>query len=112
MVRTYEKYSSRGVAFASITNHERAVVENFVRTHSVRWPHGYAATAGHVAALGAGSGMTGPAEYEVAPTLYLVGPDGRVRWIAGRGRQRHQDPAEWERALDAAIAEGLAPPAP
>jgi thiol-disulfide isomerase/thioredoxin len=111
LVRLYEKYSAQGVAFASITNHEREVVENFVRRFAIRWPHGFGTTTDHVVALGVGSGMPGPIEYEIAPTLYLVGADGRVRWIDGRGRQRHQEPKEWEQAVSAAIAEALGEPA-
>lgn len=107
LARVYKKYSPQGVAFVSVTNTDRTVVSNFVRTHSIPWPSGYGATAEHVAALGAGSGMIGPAFYEVAPTLYLVGPDRRVHWADNRGRERHQDPLEWERMVDAAIAEAI-----
>jgi thiol-disulfide isomerase/thioredoxin len=109
LARLHKKYSPRGVAFVSITNTDLAVVSNFVKAHSIPWPHGYGATARHVAALGAGSGMSGPAFYEVAPTLYLAGPDRRVLWVDQRGRERHQNPQDWERMVDAAIAEALGP---
>ncbi|MCI0700154.1 MAG: TlpA family protein disulfide reductase [Planctomycetia bacterium] len=108
--RVYQKYSGQGVGFVSITNMEREVVEGYVRQHSVPWSNGYGATVQMISALGAGSGMVGPADYEVAPTLYLVGPDGRIRWVDGRGRARHQDPREWEKAVDAAVAEQLNSP--
>jgi thiol-disulfide isomerase/thioredoxin len=110
--RVYEKYSPQGVAFVSITNSEQAVVEGYVKRHAVPWPSGYGASSGTIAALGAASGMPGPVEYELAPTLYLVGPDGRVRWADGRGRFRHVEPQAWERDLDAAIAAALAAPEP
>ena len=60
-----------------------------------------------IAALGSGSGSTGPPGFEIDPTLYVVGPDGRVRWCDGRARSRPFDLPEWERALDAAIAKAL-----
>jgi len=91
----------------SLTNHSQLMVENFVRKHSIPWANGYEATAGTILRLGAGSGMPGPAEYEVAPTLYLVGPDGRVRWVDGRGRYHHAKPDEWEATVDVAIAKFL-----
>ncbi len=107
LTRAYEKYSPQGVAFVGITNTNKKIVENFVKTHALPWPNGYGATEQMIAALGAGSGMSGPSPYEVAPTLYLVGPDGRVRWTDSRGRDRHQDPKDWERILDDAIADAL-----
>ena len=108
LLRVYQKYSGQGVAFVSLTSAAEDTVEIYVRRHSVPWPNGYGVTAETAAALGAGSGLPGPIDYEVAPTLYLVGPDGRIRWVDGRGRARHQDPREWENAVDAAIAETLA----
>ena len=30
--------------------------------------------------------------YEIAPTLYLIGPDGIVRWTDQQARYRHTDP--------------------
>lgn len=110
LARAHEKYAGQGVAFVSVTSDEREVVENFARRYKLAWPNGYGASAALLAALGAGSGMPGPAEYEGAPTVYLVGPDGRVRWADGRGRMKHQDEKAWGKALDDAIAEALAAP--
>jgi thiol-disulfide isomerase/thioredoxin len=112
LVRVYEKYSGQGVAFVSISNVDRGLVESRVRRHSIKWPNGYGAAAQMIADLGAASGMPGPAVYEVAPTLYLVGPDGLIRWVDGRGRHLHQDAQAWERKVDAAIAEALSSPKP
>lgn len=109
LVQLHKKYADRGVAFVSITNTHRGVVEGFVRRHALTWANGYGASPETIAALGAGSGMTGPPEYESAPTVYLVGPDGRVRWTDGRGRMKHEEPDAWARKLDAAIADALAP---
>jgi thiol-disulfide isomerase/thioredoxin len=110
LLRTYEKYRGKGVAFVSLTSSSQDVLESFVRKHAVPWSNGYGVNAATAAKLGIGSGMPGPIDYEVAPTLYLVGPDGRIRWVDGRGRMRHQEPADWENAADAAIAAALAAP--
>lgn len=111
LVRLFKKYSPQGAAFVSIASVDRDEVMNFVRSHSVPWPNGYGAPVEVIAALGLSSGMPGPSEYEVAPTLYLVGTDGRVRWTDARGRMQHKEPVEWERTVDAAIADALAAPA-
>ena len=41
--------------------------------------------------------------YEVVPTLYLLGPDGAVRWCDQRARYRHAEPADVAKDLAAAI---------
>lgn len=110
ITRAYQKYAGRGVAFVAVTTHEREDVETYAKKFGITWPSGYGAGPGLVHSLGAGSGMTGPADYEIAPTLYLVGPDGRVRWVDGQGRLRHVDPEKWEKALDEAIEANLAVP--
>jgi thiol-disulfide isomerase/thioredoxin len=109
--RLQNKYADQGVVFVSITNLEREVVEHYIGKHSVTWSNGYGASAQMIAALGAGSGMPGPSDYEVAPTLYLVGPDGRIRWVDGRGRAHFQEPSEWEKLVDDAIKDALTTPA-
>jgi thiol-disulfide isomerase/thioredoxin len=106
--RVYAKYAARGVAFVSLTNVPRDQGEAHAREFSAPWANGYEITAETAAALGAGSGMSGPAAYEIAPTLYLVGPDGRVRWTDSRGRFRHVEPEKWEQDVGAAIEAELA----
>jgi len=44
----------------------------------------------------------------VQPTLYLIGPDGRVLWSDGRARMAHQDPAGLLQRLEEAIERELA----
>jgi thiol-disulfide isomerase/thioredoxin len=107
LLRVYEKYAGQGVAFVSLTASDHELVEHHVRKFSVPWPNGYGVTPEMVAALGVGSGMPGPIDYEVAPTLYLVSTDGLVRWVDGRGRARHMNPQEWAKGVDAAIADAL-----
>lgn len=110
LVRLHQKYAARGVAFVSLTASDQGVAESFVSRQSVPWPNGYGVRAETVAALGAGSGMMGPPDYEAAPTIYLVGPDARVVWSDGRSRTKSQDPDAWGRTLDDAIARALAAP--
>jgi thiol-disulfide isomerase/thioredoxin len=107
LVRLYEKYSGRGVAFVSLTNMPRDTVEAFIKEHKVPWPNAYGVGMATIAAMGATNAMPTPG-YEVAPTLYLVGPDGRIRWCDRQGRYRHTEPKKWagevEEAIEAALA--------
>ena len=45
--------------------------------------------------------------YEIAPVVYLVGPNGKVLWTDRQGRHKRVLPAEWEAELDAAIETAL-----
>jgi thiol-disulfide isomerase/thioredoxin len=108
LLRVYQRYADKGVAFVSMTNMQKEAVEYYVKENSAAWPNAYEISVGTIASLGASSGMIGPVEYEIAPTVYLVGPDGKIRWADGRGRQRHVDPAKWEADLDEAIGAALA----
>lgn len=110
LVRLHREFAPRGVAFVSLTNMGQESVAGFVGQFAVPWPNGYGAEPEAIRALGAGTGNPMPA-YGVAPTVYLVGPDGRVRWTDRRGRYRHTETAAWGRELQAAIEAGLAGPA-
>ena len=107
LVGLHKKYAGRGVVFVSLTNLHRDSVAPFVQEYGLTWPNGYGATPETIAALGAGSGMSMPG-YGVAPTLYLVGPDGRVVWSDGQARFHHTESAQWrqdvERAIDTALS--------
>jgi AhpC/TSA family len=111
LVAAFSRHSPRGVAFVSLTNMPRGAAETFVREYSVPWAIGYRTSAETLTALGVASNMGVPG-YEVAPTLYVVGPDGRVRWTDGQGRFRHTDPKVWARQLDQAINAALGPRPP
>jgi thiol-disulfide isomerase/thioredoxin len=114
LVGVYQRYATRSVAFVSLTDMPRVSAEGIARNYSIPWAIGYRTSPATLTALGVGSGMTGPG-YDVAPTLYLVGSDGRVRWSDGQGRFRHTPPKEWARQLDqaieAALGAGPVPPA-
>ena len=109
LTRLYEKFAGRGVAFVSLTDMPRQTAAAFVEQFAVLWPNGYGISAEAVVALGAKSGLQTP-EYKVAPIVYLVGPDGRIRWTDRRARYRHTEAEPWGRELDAAIEAALASP--
>lgn len=110
LVRVHQKFAARGVAFVSLTNMPRLAAERFVNDFSVPWPNGYGVSGDDLASLRAESGQV-IRGYEVAPIVYVVGPDGRVRWSDRQGRFRHTDPKVWEGQLDSAIEAALANPA-
>lgn len=61
-----------------------------------------------LAELGAFSRERGSVpQYELSPTLYLVGPAGRVLWTDAQARMRHDDVApvldELQRRIEAAL---------
>jgi hypothetical protein len=74
----------------------------------VPWSSGYGATSQTLARLGAFNRNVPVFGYEVQPTLYLLGPDGHVRWADGRARMAHEDPAPLLRRLEEEIERALA----
>jgi thiol-disulfide isomerase/thioredoxin len=113
LLRLHEKYADRGVRFVSLTNTPEGGVLEYAKQTKTPWPSGFDAPPETITALGAGSGiaMNG---YQIAPTVYLVGPDGKVRWSDDRARFRHKDAVPWEKELDDAVADelGLTPAKP
>ena len=107
LVRLQKKYAARGAEFVSITNMGRGAAEAYAKQFDPPLLTGHGLNVDSIAAFGARSGMAMPG-YDIAPTLYLVGPDRRIRWSDDQGRFRHRDPAEWEREVDAAIEKALA----
>ena len=74
----------------SLTDDSRSEAESFVGRYSLPWPCGYGTAA-------------------VTPTLYLIGPKGRVLWDDGQARPRHrEDTQALLRRLDAEIERALA----
>jgi hypothetical protein len=82
-------------------------VEQFVKKYSIPWPSGYGATLQTIAAFGALNGERRIPGYEIAPTLYLVGPDGRIQWSDRSARLKHRSPETLLSELDKAIARAL-----
>ncbi|QDU22101.1 TlpA family protein disulfide reductase [Urbifossiella limnaea] len=106
LVRLYEKYSSRGVQFVGLTNMPDDMVGQYVSRARIPWANGYLMSTDTIIRLGVGTGMRGVG-YQVAPTIYLVGPDGVVRWTDQRMRMNHTPPRDWNKIVDAAIAAQL-----
>jgi thiol-disulfide isomerase/thioredoxin len=106
LVRLHRKHADRGVHFLSVTSMGREPAQAFSDQFQIPWPSGYGLSEEGVVALGAGSGVAGPG-YEIAPVLYIVGPDGRIRWADQQGRFLHKSPEVWERELDEAIVDLL-----
>jgi hypothetical protein len=107
LVQVFQKYRDRQVTFLSLTNMSAEAVEQFVVKFSIPWPSGYGATLQTIAAFGALNGAGRIPGYEVAPTLYLVGSDGRIRWSDRSARQKHLSTDTILADLDKAIAQAL-----
>jgi hypothetical protein len=81
-------------------------VEVFVKQHSIPWPCGYAVTNETIARFGA-LGNTRTHGYEVTPTLYVMGSNGRVLWSDGQARPWHKEPAPLLQELEKEIEKAL-----
>jgi hypothetical protein len=103
----YEKFSARGVAFVSMTSMSKQMAEEFVKEFSIPWPNGYSLTSEELVLLGVKSGVSMPG-YELVPSVYVVGTDGRVRWCDNQGRFRHKEPTIWAKELEQAVELALA----
>ncbi len=110
LIRLRDKYSPSGVRFVGLTNMPEEMAAAYVLQNRIPWPNGYELSPDLIVRFGAGSGMTAP-WHQLAPTIYVAGPDGVIRWTDDRRRLRHPDPLEWERLVDAGIATALEPPA-
>lgn len=106
----HAKYAARGVAFVGLSTMPRPSVEAYVKQNGVPYPNGHDVPRETVVAFGASNPTAPPIMgYEIAPTLYLIGPDGIVRWTDQQARYRHTDPKKLAAELDAAIEKELAP---
>ena len=112
LVEVYRKYKDRGVAFVSLTNMEEGSVKWFVDEFSIPWPCGHGSALRTIANLGAYSPDRTVPGYEVSPTLYLVGKDGRIRWCDRKARLRHVASEPQMKDLESALEHELAKVAP
>jgi hypothetical protein len=90
----------------------REMVEKFLDHCAIPWPWGYGVPLQTIAEFGALDPESGVAAYEVRPTLYLVGPGGRILWGDRGVPMAHDDLNRLLRALDAAIERALVRPDP
>jgi hypothetical protein len=100
------------VRFVSLTNDHREGAQEFVRKFGIMWPCGYGASRQILVAFGAFNTSRGVPGFELEPTLFVIGADGRIRWSDDGARLRHGDAGAVVRELEAAIERALtdAPP--
>jgi thiol-disulfide isomerase/thioredoxin len=91
LVRVHERFKLRGVEFVSLTDLPEPMVAGFVEQFGVTWSAGYGAAVGTVQAFGVHRPEQTALGLDIAPVLYLIGPDGRVLWCDETARYRHQD---------------------
>lgn len=93
LVRLQRKFANQQVSFVSLTNVDRQQVEQFASQANISWPCGYGASLKSLSSFGAYNPdrflKNAPPGYEVTPTLYVIGADGRVLWHDEQGRPRH-----------------------
>lgn len=106
-MQVFEKYKQRGVSFVSFTTESKQSVASFVERWQISWPAAYGASTEMIDALGAFQTEMMIPGYEIRPTLYVIGDDGRVRWRDDNLRSRHQDSQSICTALENAIEEAL-----
>lgn len=107
LVKLFDKYRDRGVQFVSVTNEPMQSVEPFVVTLGIPWPSGFGASLETLQNLGAATSEAIMPGYQVKPTLYVVGRNGRVVWSDEHMRYRHEPPAAIAEALEDAIEDAL-----
>jgi hypothetical protein len=115
LVQAYHRFKARGVVFVSLTDVGPEAAKEFMAQFKVPWPCGYGAELEDLAQFGAYtsgrmSGGYNPG-YEVNPTLYLIGANGRVVWHDRQARPLHRGSApdilqEVEAAIETALTSG------
>lgn len=94
LVQAKQRYDGRDVVFLGITSAEVEEARGYVDDAHLSWPNAY------------GAGTTIDALQANAPTIFVVGADGRVLWNDGRARYRHEV-AHLGEQLEAAIEAAL-----
>lgn len=103
LVQAYHKFKDRQVAFVSLTDMPESAVQVFADRHNMPWPSGFGASRETLVRLGVVDGRRIVPGYAITPTLYLVGPDGKVLWSDEQARMRHEDRQTWQQRVEAAI---------
>jgi thiol-disulfide isomerase/thioredoxin len=103
------KYADRGVQFVSVTDMPKALVERYNQVGGIDWPSGYGLANETIDELGVvNKGMAAMAKgYNVGPTIYVVGADGKVIGSDESGRWRHRPRNEIVAKLEKLIEEAL-----
>jgi thiol-disulfide isomerase/thioredoxin len=104
------RYRDQNVQFVSVTDLPRDAAERFYSENGYTWPRGYGLKEATIRGLGAvnsGMGMY-MSNYLVAPTIFVVGPDGTVRGTDGQARWRHRPTNDTVALVSQVIDEALA----
>lgn len=93
LVELQKKFGDR-VSFVSLTNVGQGQVESFADQAEIPWSCGYGASLESLAQFGVYSSQRMTANYnpgyEVLPTIYVIGADGRVLWHDNQARPLHR----------------------
>jgi peroxiredoxin len=103
------KYKDKNVQFVSVSDMSKKSVEKFMQTHSFSWPCGYGLNIDSIVRMGAvntGMGARTPG-YAIAPTIFVVGSDGKVRGSDNRARWRHRSKDEIVKQVAKLLDEAL-----
>ena len=88
-------------------------VHSFAEECSIPWSCGYQAPLRTIALWGAFDRAKMIPGYEVTPTLYVIGRDGRIAWCDRHARTRHDEKEQRDEVLgqlEAAIERALTAP--
>lgn len=94
LVQLHAKYAAKGVSFVSVSTDPQSTVTSFAQRFSIPWLSGYQASSQTIASFNALNTSAMTPGYEVRPTIYLIGTDGRVLWWDNQARYRHCDADE------------------
>lgn len=103
LMATHEHFRPKGVEFVGISSDQENPAKSYLDRTKMPWPNGHTAELEMLAALGSYQSSRNFPGADGVPTLYLVGPDGKVRWTDARARFRHQKPAAIVAGLETAI---------
>jgi hypothetical protein len=99
------------VAFVSLSANPEEAVRAFLAQGAVTWPCGYGVPMKTFALWGAYDRAALIPGYDLKPTLYVLGRDGRVFWHDRHARLRHEPPEKLAKELEAEIELALSAPA-
>jgi thiol-disulfide isomerase/thioredoxin len=94
LVQLQAKYRQKGVEFVSLSDDKQSTTTEFAKRFKIKWATAYGVPKDEIKTLGTLRPDSPGAEPHIAPTLYVVGPDGRVLWSDGAGRFHHKDSAQ------------------
>jgi peroxiredoxin len=108
MVKLHERYASNGVDFIGVSDDDQKTSSIYAERFKMRWPLAYGIPKNKIQSFGVlRPDLPGEKPY-IAPTLYLLGADGRVLWSDGGGRFHHRDTGKNLAELDREIGKALA----